>query len=289
MYADDLAIVAEEEDGLQSMLKTLKKWSVRNLMVVSTEKMKVMSFKRGGKRRKGVTPWKFEGKVLEVKEFKYLGFWFSTRNQYGTHTRKLADRLQQLINKVWEEIRRARVNSLAGRLLLMDMMVKAGALYGVEIWGLQRTEIIEGVQARFVKACLGFPKNTPDYIWKMEAGRREIEVYALRRAVGFLLKLAGLNEERWAYKCMREEIRGVMNGDPSYWGGLMARTLEELGDCLIIGMLWRRETLGEIKRRAQELVEIKENQGIQGDWSKIEKSSYCNSFKDVKKDKEMKR
>ena len=26
-------------------------------------------------------PWKFEGKVLEVlKEFKYLGFWFPTRN-----------------------------------------------------------------------------------------------------------------------------------------------------------------------------------------------------------------
>ena len=52
-------------------------------MVVSTEKTKVMSFRRGGKRRKGVTSWKFAGKVLEeVKEFMYLGFWFSTRNQY---------------------------------------------------------------------------------------------------------------------------------------------------------------------------------------------------------------
>ena len=31
--------------------------------------------------------------------------------------------------------------------------------------------------------------------------------------MGFLLKLARLNEERWAYKCMREEIRGVLNGN----------------------------------------------------------------------------
>ena len=52
-------------------------------MVVSTEKTKVMSFRRGGNRRKGVTSWKFAGKMLEeVKEFMYLGFWFSTRNQY---------------------------------------------------------------------------------------------------------------------------------------------------------------------------------------------------------------
>ena len=74
---------------------------------------------------------------------------------------------------------------------------------------------------------------------------------------------------------MREEIRGVMNGDPSYWGCLMARTLEELGDGLIFRMLWRREPLGEIERRAQELVEIKEDQGIQGDWAKIENSTRC--------------
>ena len=99
----------------------------------------------------------------------------------------------------------------------------------------------------------------------MKAGRRDIEVDALRQAMGFLLKLTRLNEERWAYKCMREEIRGVFNGDPSYWEGLMAKTLEKLGDGLIIRMLWRREPLGEIERRAQELVEIKEDQGIQGD------------------------
>ena len=47
--------------------------------------------------------------------------------------------------------------------IVADTMVKAGALYGVKIWGCQRREIIKGVQARFVKACLGFPKNTPDY------------------------------------------------------------------------------------------------------------------------------
>ena len=116
MYADDLAIIAEDENGLQSMLKTLEKWSISNLMVVSTEKTKAMPFRRGGKRRKGVTSWKFSGKVLEkVKEFKYLGFWFSIRYQYGTHTRKVEGRLQKLINKAWGEIKRAAVNSLARR------------------------------------------------------------------------------------------------------------------------------------------------------------------------------
>lgn len=121
--------------------------------------------------------------------------------------------MQQLINKAWGEAKRASINELHRNLFLMDTTVKAGALYGVEIWGWQRKDIIERVQARFVKASMGLPRNTPNYIWRMEAGRREIEIEAFRRSIKFAIKISSLNESRWAYKCLREEIRGIKNGE----------------------------------------------------------------------------
>lgn len=67
----------------------------------------------------------------------------------------------------------------------MDMRVKAGVLYGVEICVWKRRGLIERVQSKFVKTSAGLPRTTPDYTWKMETGRREIEVEVLRINANF--------------------------------------------------------------------------------------------------------
>ena len=40
---------------------------------------------------------------------------------------------QKAVNTVWGVMKRAKIDTLKERLLLMDYLVKAGALYGVEI------------------------------------------------------------------------------------------------------------------------------------------------------------
>lgn len=52
----------------------------------------------------------------------------------------------------------------------MDSTVKATGIYGVELWGWVKREIIEKVQAKYVKQSMGLGRTTPDYIWKPEAG-----------------------------------------------------------------------------------------------------------------------
>lgn len=61
--------------------------------------------------------------------------------------------------------------SLEDRLYLIDVIVRAGCFYGVELWGWTRWEILEGVQGIYVKMTLGVNNNKPSYIWEMEAGR----------------------------------------------------------------------------------------------------------------------
>lgn len=188
IYADDLVLVAENGEDLNRMLKSLQKWTDKNKMEVNISKSKIMIFRNGGKRK--AENWKYKEEELEVVgEFNYLGFWFSTRNRYSLHVNKAAGKTQQLINKVWGETRRAGITNLKQKLYFMDSTVKAAAMYGVELWGWRRREVIERIQSRYVKSSMGLSKNTPDYVWKMEAGRESVEIQARKRAGSFLDKI----------------------------------------------------------------------------------------------------
>ncbi|XP_015122683.1 uncharacterized protein LOC107045068 [Diachasma alloeum] len=161
LYADDAAVVAEEGAELGKMLRTLERWADENWMEVSVEKTKIMIFRKG--RRKSAESWKYKGKEVEiVKEFKYLGFWFTTRNTFEKQSRKLAGKAPMMINKGWGEMTRERLKNLRRRLYFMGATVKVAALYGVELWDWKRQEAIERVQKKYIKASMGLARNTSD-------------------------------------------------------------------------------------------------------------------------------
>lgn len=71
----------------------------KNNLEVNAEETKIMIFRKGGRKKK--EGWKYKNTKLEVvKEFKYLGFWFTVGNSYNTQARKASGKTQQLINKV---------------------------------------------------------------------------------------------------------------------------------------------------------------------------------------------
>ena len=112
-----------------------------------------------------------------------------------------------------------------------------GALYGVEIWGCRRREGIEKLEGKFVKMALGVARNTLDYIWKLEAGKRSGEVETKRRVAKYIVEILKIKENIRPKVCLREEIRGIINKNPSQWRRKFKQTLQEVGDGDII---WRR-------------------------------------------------
>ena len=62
-------------------------------MEVNVEKIKIMIFRNGGRRKS--ESWRYKGENIEVvREFKYLCFWFITKNQYSTNIKKAAGKTQ---------------------------------------------------------------------------------------------------------------------------------------------------------------------------------------------------
>ena len=280
-FADDIVIVAEEEKELGNMIASLEKYVEKNKLTVNIGKSKIMIFKRGGKNKKG-QKWKYNNQEMEiVKEYKYLGVWFSTGNTVEKHIQIMARKIKKVINATWGIYKRARINSLWRRLFLMHSIAKSAMMYGVEIWGWRKREQVERVQARYVKMAMGLNMNTPNYIWRMEAGVGGIEIEMWKRAANYLVEIMRMPDERWPKKCLREEARGILNGNPTKWGKEMEKAMKEVGE----GAIWeiiREGNAKELEKKVERGIKTKIDQEIQVDWSKIEKSQFCEEYKNRK-------
>lgn len=105
-YADDVALVADSAKELDDMMRTLEKYVTRNELIVNVKKTKIMVFRKGGQNKKG-EEWRFKGEAIEVvKEFKYLGYIFTTRNTCRNHVGMLAGKAQKAANITWGLMKR---------------------------------------------------------------------------------------------------------------------------------------------------------------------------------------
>ncbi|KMQ85710.1 hypothetical protein RF55_15573 [Lasius niger] len=156
-YADDMALVAEEEEGMRAIIAKMESYLDGKRLEVNVEKTKVMVFRRGGGRRKS-TSWRWKGKVIEeVKEMKYLGYIFQANGRQKRHIR--------------DRTRKAMGIAVLG--------------YGAEIWGWKEREKIERVKEKFLRWILGVDWRTPWYMIREEMQRDKLRGRAARRASNF--------------------------------------------------------------------------------------------------------
>ena len=92
-----------------------------------------------------------------------------------------------------------------------------------------------------------------------------------------------MKEDRWPKVCLREEIRGIINRNPSQWGREFKQALVELGDGRIVGAIWKESDWREVLILLGEGLKRKEEQDTQGDWVKVDKSSFCKFYGEIKK------
>ncbi|XP_072761238.1 uncharacterized protein [Anoplolepis gracilipes] len=92
-YADDLELVAEEEEGMRSMMDRLERYMDRKGLEVNIGKTKIMRFRRGRGGRKSKRSWRWKGKeVEEIKEYRYLGY---TLQRNGRQEAQVRDRVRR--------------------------------------------------------------------------------------------------------------------------------------------------------------------------------------------------
>ncbi|XP_076287327.1 uncharacterized protein LOC143212411 [Lasioglossum baleicum] len=166
-YADDIAMLAEEEDGMRGMMGVLERYLEGKKLQLNAEKSKVMRCRVGGGRWKKVS-WRWKGKVIEeVGEYNYLGY---TITRDGGQKAHVQDRLRKgaaVMGQVWGIGKRKFGKDWGRRVWLFDKLVWSVVSYGVEIWGWKEREGIEKLQERRKCRVCGWENETWEHVWEV--------------------------------------------------------------------------------------------------------------------------
>ena len=161
MYADDIVLLSDSEEKLQSMLDTLNNWCKRWRVIINTSKSKCMHFRKGRTQRTEF-PFKIGGDTLElVDHYKYLGVIFQERSDYSINCEALSKGAGRALGSLINKIHHLKDFGFRAFEKLFNSCVVPILDYGASVWGTKQFQSIDNVQHRALRYFLGVHRFTP--------------------------------------------------------------------------------------------------------------------------------
>ena len=239
MYADDMALVAEDENGLKKSLEILEMFCNRWGLTVNTGKTKVIVFQSPSRfQNQDVYHFNYDNVPLEiVQSFKYLGLTLARSGITGSTTIKArichADKAMFALT--------ARLRSLELSIetsfRMFDTLVVPCLLYGVELFAHLVSDDIEVVQHDFIRSVLQVRQSTPKIALLGETGRYPLGLVCKIRLVKYWAKIVNLPDyslPKVAYSVYMNLFR---QGRVVKWLNVVQRTLSDTNQ----GLIWRSQ------------------------------------------------
>jgi len=165
MFADDLCIIAESADELQTAINSLANYCSQNGLRINASKTKCMAFYRG---RPPTCSFTLENMPLEsVNEFTYLGFQFTTQLSFSAHLLNITTKANSRCGTL---MTRLPIKDLPLNLALQLFNCYALPLfrYGVAFWigscSPSSQQTANACFTKFLKTYLGVPYHANNAI-----------------------------------------------------------------------------------------------------------------------------
>ena len=228
LFADDLVLISESEDGLQNALNLLDDYCSKWHLFVNLTKTKVVIFNKTG--RKVHHNLNFRKQLLDSSNFyTYLGLEMTASGSFTQSITKLCEKAQKVIFK----IQRSFGYDLPVKvgLKLFDCLIKPILLYGCQIWGsfLFKSEMFSGIETdifdklsfetvhlKVLKILLGVHKNTTNIAVRGELGRYPLFIDVCKHMVKYWLKLTESTENTLLYDAYKLNMSFVLQ-DKDCW------------------------------------------------------------------------
>ena len=116
------------------------------------------------------------------------------------------------------------------QLHLFNSMIVPILLYGCEVWGIEKIQIIEQLQLRFCKLILNLKASTPNCMIYGETGLMPLELQIKSRILCYWAKLIKSKDNKISNVLYRTILSlHVSNTIVSPWISFVSNTLNELG------------------------------------------------------------
>jgi len=185
LWADDIVLLSESEEGLQCMLDNLSHYSRENGMDINTKKTKPMIFNKSGKflRRS----YKFNNtQLFTTNSYKYLGFIVTPSGEITSGLIDLKNRAIRAYYKLKNTMGLYFRLHPKITIQLFDTLIKPILLYNSDFWGclkMPTNNPIENTHMRFCKDLLGVQRQTSNTGVLLELGRIPIMSYGRKNSI----------------------------------------------------------------------------------------------------------
>ena len=179
--------MSETKEDLQMQLNCFSEYCDTWKLKVNTSKTKVLIFSKG--RQPNNINFIYEENEIEiVKEFNYLGLLLTRSGSFNKAKKRLSEKATKAMYNVIKKGRQCNL-SIECQLELFDKLVKPILLYGCEVWGFGKNDIIEQVHLKFLKHLLHLKRSTPSMIVYGETGRYPLEISIKCRMITYWCRL----------------------------------------------------------------------------------------------------
>ena len=194
LYADDTVILSESRNDLQAALTVFEQYCEEWKLTVNIEKTKVL-ISANGKLSK-YDKYFFKGERLEiVKEYKYLGIFFSKSGSFAKTKKYLSEQANKAMFSLLRKIRRLNL-PISMQIDLFNKIIKPILLYGSEIYGFGNIDILERVQLKFLKYILNQKASTPSFMIYGETGVTPLVIDIKSRIISFWTKVSDIRNNQ---------------------------------------------------------------------------------------------
>ena len=198
LYADDLVLISETANGMNTLLKNLEFYCRKWHLIINSQKTKVLIFSKPSQTRISDN-FKFviENDELEVVDsYKYLGHVLSnSKNVHNEMYEHLGTQAQKAMFALKEKYK-STVGYLPPKLSMkmFDTLIMSILEYNSEIWfPLKEVEILEKIQMVFLKNMLGVRSKTSNLAVLADTGRFPLKVRQQISAIRYLERIKSNN------------------------------------------------------------------------------------------------
>jgi len=162
LYADDMVLIAETEQALQSLLDELYNWCFKWRIKVNESKSKVVHFRKPSICVTDVD-FKYSNAILDkVPSYKYLGVIFDEYTKFDFCTKALADSGGRALGAIISKFKSLKNVGYKTFEVMYNSGVKPVLEYGSGVWGHVNGNCINSIQNRAMRFYLGVHKFSPN-------------------------------------------------------------------------------------------------------------------------------
>ena len=204
LYADDIVLLAENEQNLQQMLTHLYNWCEKWQLEVNQEKTQIVHFRIPSQcKSKYIFKYGNENTIQIVDKYRYLGIVLDEFLNFDATINLLSESGSRALGGLIGKIRNLKYCGYNTFTKLFDSCVSPILDYCSGVWGHKKCDKIESVQNRAMKHFLGINRFAPTYAVRGDMGwfschyRRNINTIRLWN------RLLSLNDERLPKKLLQ--------------------------------------------------------------------------------------